>query len=1562
MATKPTAEAAPKKEVAFQKSTEEKKESQDKDAAGRASINRQSSQPVSREALKALTGGIGDAIVDIRLSSSEQQEADLSRNGYVQLLQEKSVIATTRRSSTPVAASTFGNHSSLWTWSRSQGTCSGRLKPIIDVQLHNSSTSSDFVLAGYTCDTVQVSGQWLWIKRATTDDEEKDAIVDLYISTGKMKDSSDPIWTSPGVGWVRVDGNFTKSFFGGTDTILWLRPARTRSVDSIMASPIRGSVALTEEVRYAKLMSACRLTLRHYVSVENVKRLATLVMETAAVSISAGINSNVIRSERMVDYTALYHQAVGKSKGQMTSAKLTKLLYQVGLRLDPKDLVTAFSMFDRKQNGLVSLEEFGEILSLTDYELDLAVEKIRVNLLKGCSAPTDASANTVPQGSTRQSGMMSQMARAASGVLGSGIVTGKPQVGKNIIRENFTLVQVFQMVNTKNDGIFGLDEMMDLSTKVEVFVTEEEARKCLKRMDLDGDDRVEEADFIGFMRQDSRALVNKAFRVREASCILRRWLVRGTTELNATTTASASKAQWKAFKHLYQQLTKHKFPGYLDAQVLLITMSKLGMLLSALETRELTLLVAPEKSGRVHQADLHTFMGRENRTFGELIALIERDLLRDFIDIYRAHHAAQMVTGQEDLDLAEHFKRKVMEIKKAVEKVYQQPPPGSEADPNRDTRENKEDNEEEYYSARNQPMQVETHHARMKRANMEVISIQQLKDGLEFYFKEQADVSIVEPQMPNLEEWAALAVLVNADVCEGDIYGVRLKEFLEGLCQYSVAAALDTKLRAGERNPLEQVARDLQRQIYVEALNCGKGKKPDFRAVFDIFDDNKNGEIAMAEFKEMLKRLQLVTKLADHQIPNLLALFSPSKNVVRYEDFVAFAMKGQAGGKGSGHGANGESEDADLKDTDNWEDDEEDEEDIEDMTSNVPPVTITRNGDCDWLLWFLYRESRKVDPMDPESVITELQIRCNETEMTQKDPAISVKEMWNHLFELGLQGGMNHVQFVKGVQLVCQHANGKDDDRVDYEALCRYVVRMGRAYNALVQQRAKEDEGKFAPLLAELKKYFQSITDEKVTGTETKVGVARYEKIFRRIDTDGDGMLTPKEFKTALKRLQYKSVKAWNIRMVRRLFDECDKNRDGLLSIKEFTAYVHGVETSEAQARAESAMKAARPNSLRGAGDETGGKGKGNSDNKLNLSDDEDDEVFRKNKVLTDHQLLRKVNDTLMDIVPVDPHGPGKHTDVVRASVRRFFQRADPDHRGYVSEERFRAFLRRSGLQDNLTASELRRLTDKLKKKSTHKDHLGEVVIDYEKLLQQMNYSTETIPKSKAEIVMTRFQDAVNASATAGRSFVSLCSLVDLHLTGRISKDELLHTAKMMDCPLTPYDLEAMLELLPNHAVSADEKIDYRLLQTFVQNFTARQSKAYDIDPHFPAPSPSLGASGALPSYATPRGGTTHLSNQYPYGLVSNGYADISTPMGNKIQSPYARYDDPLSTTLRPGQGIGMSMDMGNPRGQLGASSGAYERILRLIVERVKAAVEERTKVWGPTYALRDHLEYFDTN
>ena len=260
--------------------------------------------PVSREANRALSGGLADAIVDIKITANEKQETEISRNGYVQLFQED--FARVKRTGA-AQGSTFGNKCSLWMWRRNQGTCSGRLKPIVDIQLSNLGVSSDFVLSGYTCESVSISGQWVWIKRATSSEEEKDAIVDLYITTGRMKDTSDPIWQSPGIGWLRVDGNFTKSTFGSSlDTILWMRPARTRSSETHMASPVRSAQAMPEEVRYAKLLSEARLALRHFVRVEDMKRLATLLMDSTGGGNAS--TSNMVRSERVKDFTDLFHK------------------------------------------------------------------------------------------------------------------------------------------------------------------------------------------------------------------------------------------------------------------------------------------------------------------------------------------------------------------------------------------------------------------------------------------------------------------------------------------------------------------------------------------------------------------------------------------------------------------------------------------------------------------------------------------------------------------------------------------------------------------------------------------------------------------------------------------------------------------------------------------------------------------------------------------------------------------------------------------------------------------------------------------------------------------------------------------------------------------------------------------------------------------------------------------------------------------------------------------------------------------------------------------------------
>jgi hypothetical protein len=227
-----------------------------------------------KEVVKALNAGISGAIVDIKASLDGPLEGELSRNGYTRLLDSG---GPKTRSSRRNMSDTLENKVSLWTWNRSQGTCSGRLKPIIDMQLSSEGMSTDFVISGYTCDPVSISGQWLWTKRATTEEEEQDAIIDLRVTTGRMKDQSDAIWNSPGPDWVRIDGNFTKTMFGSTDSFVWFKTHRRRSPDSHFASPIRYAVSLPEEVREMKIVSAIRLALRHHVPVADMKRLASLV-------------------------------------------------------------------------------------------------------------------------------------------------------------------------------------------------------------------------------------------------------------------------------------------------------------------------------------------------------------------------------------------------------------------------------------------------------------------------------------------------------------------------------------------------------------------------------------------------------------------------------------------------------------------------------------------------------------------------------------------------------------------------------------------------------------------------------------------------------------------------------------------------------------------------------------------------------------------------------------------------------------------------------------------------------------------------------------------------------------------------------------------------------------------------------------------------------------------------------------------------------------------------------------------------------------------------------------
>ena len=107
----------------------------------------------------------------------------------------------------------------------------------------------------------------------------------------------------------------------------------------------------------------------------------------------------------------------------------------------------------------------------------------------------------------------------------------------------------------------------------------------------------------------------------------------------------------------------------------------------------------------------------------------------------------------------------------------------------------------------------------------------------------------------------------------------------------------------------------------------------------------------------------------------------------------------------------------------------------------------------------------------------------------------------------------------------------------------------------------------------------------------------------------------------------------------------------------------------------------------------------------------------------------------------------------------------------------FPTYHRRSGLQDRLTVAELRRLTEKLRKrrpgndKKKDKDRAGGCVVDYEKLCVLLTGVPDSIPISRSEAVFSRLQDCVEDSVSDGRPFLSLCALVDRQQTGIITKE-----------------------------------------------------------------------------------------------------------------------------------------------------------------------------------------------
>jgi hypothetical protein len=113
------------------------------------------------------------------------------------------------------------------------------------------------------------------------------------------------------------------------------------------------------------------------------------------------------------------------------------------------------------------------------------------------------------------------------------------------------------------------------------------------------------------------------------------WLILRTSQ------CSTLQHQWNELKIRREKFSSsnsmgaHKgFPGYLCSEDLLLLCVELGVRLSALEARELTFIIAPDKLGKVSMNDLQGFMGRSCRMFGEIEDVLARDVMRVLVDAY----------------------------------------------------------------------------------------------------------------------------------------------------------------------------------------------------------------------------------------------------------------------------------------------------------------------------------------------------------------------------------------------------------------------------------------------------------------------------------------------------------------------------------------------------------------------------------------------------------------------------------------------------------------------------------------------------------------------------------------------------------------------------------------------------------------------------------------------------------------------------------------------------------------------------------------------------------------
>jgi Ca2+-binding EF-hand superfamily protein len=729
------------------------------------------------------------------------------------------------------------------------------------------------------------------------EEENSQAVVDLKVTVGRSKDATNVIWASPGVGWIRVDGNFNRGY-GGHDAFLWMRPVKVRLDASKLVSPHRSGLAVSEDSKVSSLVEAVRAAIRSFVPV-NIVQLIGVEGQAPAVPLSAEV-----LAAQAFDFSSLFSQFDKHAIGEISYGQLHQMLLSAGVNIDKRDMRIIAHRFDVFQRGTIKRTDFCDIMSLTQYEVDCVIRSVR-HALRGKDVH--------------------------AGVLAAEGSRSETSLPTSLIR-NKILIDTFRAVDLDSDGRLSMDEVKYMLACLDIFLTQSELISLKGEIDKNVDNLLEQDEFLRFMSAVDETVYRSAARVRDAAVSFGTWATQARSN-QTPADGIDSYTPWLEMKRMHISKGSSKFPGYLSCNDFMICLNRIGVRLHAVEARALTFIVAPTQSGHIHQKDIHEFMRAPLRTFAELYALLERSLLRDLFNLYRAYRESAL----------KHFQET------GFQALYDTDTIGDEA-----LRDAYEDALDSCTSCIVHAAALEASHANTETPGVkEQAVVGQLITGVAEFGKYEARVG------PSAHEWASLALHTDSVSFADEQYGVNITKLLEGLLWAVVGPLLRPHQ---DRHPnIESVATELRVMIQEEA-KAGKRRsdsKLDYTIPFALFDEDGNGFIPLQEFESSLHKLHLnsVGFLGKEDVSKLMSRFDrSSRGCITLDDFIAFAEGTISGAPAPSAQRENKRRLIDVDDTD----------EEEQRSLALPPLHLAKDEECNGLMWMLWGSCKSSNPSDPE--------------------------------------------------------------------------------------------------------------------------------------------------------------------------------------------------------------------------------------------------------------------------------------------------------------------------------------------------------------------------------------------------------------------------------------------------------------------------------------------------------------------------------------------------------------------------------------------------------------------